>query len=150
MKMLWVSNLYYLRYLLFIWNIDILCVFLCVTDLLCIEEEKKCYGSKCHSRTSATIERGQPSGSSTFWHCFHLLRIQCTQNTTQFTWSMYTIWYCRYVFLKHIFLGGLRKKNFFFRYLLRFLLLETTKKTWLVDVTIYLYGYMLVETYPNF
>ena len=52
--------------------------------------------------------------------------------------------------LYHIFLGGLRKKIFFFRYLLRFLLLETTKKTWLADVTIYLYGYMLVETYPNF
>ena len=110
MKMLWVSNLYYLRYILFIWNIDTLCVFSYVTDLLCIEEEKKCYGSKCHSRTSATIERGQPSGSSTFWHCFHLLRIQCTQNTTQFTWSMYTIWivdtYCPNTF----FWGeGLRK-----------------------------------------
>ena len=43
-----------------------------------------------------------------------------------------------------------KEKIFFFRHLLRFLLLETTKKTWLADVTIYLYGYMLVETYPNF
>ena len=45
---------------------------------------------------------------------------------------------------------GRSEKNFFSLLILRFLLLEITKTTWLADATIYLYGYMLVETYPNF